>query len=64
MSKHEEESDSKAGWEDIDVSELEFGKRIGGGGFAIVYKAKWRGKSVAVKALVRVGGWWVCTVVL
>lgn len=46
-----EETVHGEGWEDIDVSELDIGKRIGGGGFAIVYEATWRGKSVAVKTL-------------
>lgn len=49
--KEEEEGKGGGGWVDIDVSEIEIGKRIGGGGFAIVHKAVWRGKKVAVKTL-------------
>lgn len=46
----------EVGWKDIDVSEIEMGDRIGGGGFALVHRAVWNGERVAVKALVRTGG--------
>ena len=52
--KAEESADEhKGSWHDINVTELDIGSRIGGGGFAIVYKARWRGADVAVKTLVR-----------
>ena len=40
-------------WEDIDYSEVELGRKIGGGGFAIVHEARWRGRKVAMKTMVR-----------
>lgn len=50
--KAEESADEhKGSWHDINVTELDIGSRIGGGGFAIVYKARWRGADVAVKTL-------------
>lgn len=39
------------GFEEIDVSELKIGPRIGKGSFAEVFKAEWRGILVAVKKL-------------
>uniref|UniRef100_A0A7S1CNY2 Protein kinase domain-containing protein n=1 Tax=Bicosoecida sp. CB-2014 TaxID=1486930 RepID=A0A7S1CNY2_9STRA len=40
-----------AGWVDIDYSELSLGRKIGGGGFAIVHEARWRGQKIAVKTM-------------
>lgn len=41
------------GWEDVRVEELELdSKPLGGGGFALVYRGRWKGKYVAVKTLV------------
>ena len=42
---------SADGWDAIDVDDIEMGEQIGGGGFALVHRARWRGKSVAVKAM-------------
>jgi len=39
-------------WEDVDFADVILGKKLGGGGFAIVYTGTWRGKSVALKTLV------------
>jgi len=41
----------KKGWTEIKFSDLEIGERIAGGGFAIVYAGRWRGKKVALKTL-------------
>ena len=38
-------------WEAIDVNDIEFGARIGGGGFAVVYEGWWKDKAVALKAM-------------
>ena len=38
-------------WEAIDIEDIEFGNRIGGGGFAIVYEGWWRDENVALKAM-------------
>lgn len=39
---------------DVNVDELEFdSKPLSGGGFALVYRARWNGRYVAVKTLVR-----------
>ena len=38
-------------WTHIDPEELDIGQRIGGGGFAIVYEGRWKGKHVALKTL-------------
>jgi serine/threonine protein kinase len=38
-------------WTHIDPEELEIGQRIGGGGFAIVFEGRWKGKHVALKTL-------------
>ncbi|KYR01337.1 protein kinase [Tieghemostelium lacteum] len=35
----------------LDYTELEIGGIIGGGGYGVIHKAKWRGLSVAVKAI-------------
>ena len=43
----------EAHWREIDLKDLEIGDRIGGGGFALVYRGNYKGTSVAVKALVR-----------
>jgi serine/threonine protein kinase len=40
------------GFEDVDISEVEIGKKLGGGGFAVVFHARWREKRVAAKVLV------------
>lgn len=45
-------SATEAGWEDVDFKEIELGDKIGGGGFAVVFYGKWRGKRVALKTLV------------
>lgn len=37
--------------EDVKIDELEILEQIGGGGFALVYRAIWKGREVAVKAL-------------
>ena len=36
---------------EINYSELQIGEEIGKGGFAIIYKGKWRGSDVAIKKL-------------
>jgi serine/threonine protein kinase len=38
-------------WEDIDVDDVELKDKIGGGGFALVYKGRWRSQDVAVKTM-------------
>eukprot|EP00899_Mesostigma_viride_P006497 jgi/Mesvir1/15849/Mv03397-RA.1 len=38
--------------EDIDVRDIEYGKRIGIGSFGEVYRADWKGSDVAVKKLI------------
>jgi len=43
---------ASAGFEDIAIDELEIGKKLGGGGFAVVFLARFRGKTVAAKVLV------------
>jgi hypothetical protein len=54
---HEEEEGKggeRDGWRVITFDELELdSKPLGGGGFALVYRGTWRGKSVAIKTLVR-----------
>lgn len=45
-------STASAGYEDVDISEIEIGKKLGGGGFAVVFLARFRGKRVAAKVLV------------
>ncbi len=40
-------------WEDVDFADVTLGKKLGGGGFAIVYTGTWKGQSVALKTLVR-----------
>jgi hypothetical protein len=39
-------------WEDVNYEDVILGKKLGGGGFAIVYSGTWKGKSVALKTLV------------
>lgn len=41
-----------AAWTDVPLSEVTIGPQIGSGGFAVVHKGEWRGKPVAIKALV------------
>ena len=48
-----EGKDSDGTWDDIAYEDVEIGDQIGGGGFALVYKGKYKGKSVALKTLVR-----------
>lgn len=48
-SKHE---DATPKWEEINMKDVVIGQQIGGGGFAIVFAAKWRGRDVAAKQLV------------
>lgn len=38
-------------WEVANIDDCEFGTRIGGGGFAIVYEGYWKDKHVAFKTL-------------
>lgn len=52
MLNQDNKSDEKALWNDVDPQQVQFGPRIGGGGFALVYKGKWKGESVAIKSLV------------
>lgn len=40
------------GFAEVPIEEIEIGKKLGGGGFAVVFLAKWRGKQVAAKVLV------------
>ena len=37
---------------EVPIEEIEIGKKLGGGGFAVVFLARWRGKQVAAKVLV------------
>ena len=37
----------------VNENDIKIGRQIGGGGFAIVYAGKWKGKPVALKTLVR-----------
>ena len=39
-------------WVDVPFAEVELGERIGGGGFAVVYRGHWKGEEVALKTLV------------
>ena len=39
-------------WEDVDFADVTLGKKLGGGGFAIVYTGTWKGQNVALKTLV------------
>jgi serine/threonine protein kinase len=43
---------SAVGAAEISIDELSIGKKLGGGGFAVVFLAKWRGQHVAAKILV------------
>eukprot|EP00941_MAST-03F_sp_MAST-3F-sp1_P005498 g5498.t1 len=49
--KSSQEKETSIGWQNIELDDLEQGRQIGGGGFALVYKGKWRGRSVALKTL-------------
>ena len=40
-------------WEDVAFGDVTLGKKLGGGGFAIVYEGQWKGRKVALKTLVR-----------
>jgi len=40
-------------WWKIPYSELQMGKKIGAGGFGVVYKGRWRDQDVAIKQLLR-----------
>ncbi|KAA0172987.1 hypothetical protein FNF27_05478 [Cafeteria roenbergensis] len=40
------------GFAEVPIEEIEIGKKLGGGGFAVVFLARWRGKQVAAKVLV------------
>ena len=40
-------------WEDVPFKDVELGKKLGGGGFAVVYEGVWKGEKVALKTLVR-----------
>eukprot|EP01138_Halocafeteria_seosinensis_P006763 gb/GECG01006916.1/.p1 GENE.gb/GECG01006916.1/~~gb/GECG01006916.1/.p1 ORF type:complete len:419 (+),score=68.06 gb/GECG01006916.1/:1-1257(+) len=48
---NKKEVEERALWNDVSPDEVKFGPRIGGGGFALVYKGTWKGKSVAIKSL-------------
>ena len=41
---------------EIDFSQMQVEKVIGTGAFAVVYRAKWRGKNVAIKKLLSTAG--------
>lgn len=41
----------------VDVSEIDFGRRLGAGAYGEVYEAKWRRSRVAVKRLLTGGRW-------
>ena len=43
--------DADCVWEVADIDDCDFGTRIGGGGFAIVYEGYWKNKHVAFKTL-------------
>lgn len=43
--------DDGKGWQDIEFKDIEVGRKIGGGGFAIVHEGRWRGDRVALKTL-------------
>jgi serine/threonine-protein kinase CTR1 len=44
-------NDELGGWKEIKEEELEQGPQIGGGGFALVYRGRYKGRSVALKTL-------------
>ena len=39
-------------WEDVRADEVRTGRRLGGGGFAVVFEGQFRGRAVAVKSVV------------
>jgi hypothetical protein len=45
-------ADSGDGWAPVNPRELDIGPQLGGGGFAVVYRAVYRGAGVAVKMIV------------
>ena len=38
-------------WEEVSYEDIELREQIGGGGFAIVYRCKWKGKNLACKLM-------------
>jgi serine/threonine protein kinase len=49
--ENDNDDDGVCVWEVADIEDCEFGTRIGGGGFAIVYEGYWKNKHVAFKTL-------------